>query len=65
MGLELKGRKIIFLILFAVSQLLTVQYYEDMEFMARKLIERYGILGLKLSLKIIKHMGNGDIPRNL
>ena len=50
MGLEIQDTTI-YSTLFADDQLLIAQDYEDLEYMARKLIEEYELWGLKLNVK--------------
>ena len=55
----------IYSMLFANDQLLNAQDYEDLEYMKRKLIDKYELWGLKLNIKITKYVAIGDTLRNL
>jgi hypothetical protein len=50
MGLKIQDRTIHSL-LFADDQLLIAQNYEELQYMARKLIDEYELWGLKLNVK--------------
>jgi hypothetical protein len=50
MGLEIQYMTV-YSLLFADDQLLTAQDYEDLEYMTRKLIDKYELWGLKLNVK--------------
>jgi hypothetical protein len=64
MGLEIQDMKI-YSMLFADDQLLIAQDCEDLEYMIRKLIDEYELLGLKLNIKRTKYMAIGDTSRVL
>jgi len=64
MGLEIQDTTI-YSMLFADDQLLIAQDYEDLEYMARKLIDEYELWGLKLNATKTKYMGIGDTSRDL
>ena len=64
MGLEIQDTTI-YSMLFADDQLLIAQYYEDLEYMTRKLIDQYELWGLKLNVKKTKYMATGDTSRDL
>jgi len=64
MGLEIQDTTI-YSMLFADDQLLIAQYYEDLEYMTRKLIDQYELGGLKLNVKKTKYMATGDTSRDL
>jgi len=51
--------------LFADDQLLIAQGYEDLEYMARKLIDECELWGLKLNVTKTKYMVIGDTSRDL
>jgi hypothetical protein len=50
MRLKIQGRTI-YSMLFADDQLLIAQNYEELQYMTRKLIDKYELWGLKLNLK--------------
>jgi hypothetical protein len=50
MGLKIQDTTI-YSLLFAHDQLLIAQDYEDLEYMTRKLIDKYELWGLKLNVK--------------
>jgi len=50
MGLQIQDTTIRTM-LFADDQLLIAQNYEDLEHMTKKLIDEYGLWGLKLNVK--------------
>jgi len=50
MGLEIQDTTI-YSMLFADDQLLIAQDYGDLEYMTRKLIDKYELWGLKLNVK--------------
>jgi hypothetical protein len=64
MGLEIQDTAI-FSVLFADDQLLIAQDYEDLEYMARKLIDECELWGLKLNVKKTKCMAKGDTSGDL
>jgi hypothetical protein len=49
MGLEIQDMTI-YSVLFADDQLLVAQNYEELQYMARKLIDEYELWGLKLNI---------------
>ena len=64
MGLEIQDTTI-YSVLYVDDQLLIAQDYEDLEYMARKLIDEYELRGLKLSVKKTKYMAIGDTSGDL
>jgi len=64
MGLKIQDRTI-YSMLFADDQLLIAQNYEELQYMTRKLIEKYELWGLKVNVKETKYMLIRDIPRDL
>jgi hypothetical protein len=64
MGLEIQDTTI-YSMPFADDQLLIAQDYEDLEYMTRKLIDKYDLWGLKLNVKKTKYMAIGDTSRDL
>ena len=55
----------IYSMLFADDQLLIAQDYEDLQYMARKLIYEYELWGLKRNVKKTKYMAIGGTSRDL
>jgi hypothetical protein len=64
MGLEIQDMTI-YSMLYADDQLLIAQDYQDIEYMTRKLIDKYELRGLKLNTKKTKYMAIGDTSRDL
>ena len=50
MGLDIQDMAV-YSMLFADDQLLIAQFYGDLEYMTRKLIDEYELWGLKLNIK--------------
>ena len=64
MGLEIQDTKI-YSMPFAGDQLLIAQDYENLEYMTRKLIDKYELWGLKLNATRTKYLAIGNTSRNL
>ena len=64
MGMEIQDTTV-YSVLFADDQFIIAQDYEDLEYVTRKLIDEYELLGLKLNVKKTKYMAIGDTSRDI